>query len=310
MVFRSGYIAIVGRPNVGKSTLLNQLVGENLAIVTDKPQTTRNKILGILHLPDAQLLFLDTPGIHKPQRSLNSYMVDVAKASLSDADVVLFVIDPKPIGPDEKRIFTLIEASGKPYLLVVNKVDSVSKDSLLPLLVDLEKNFPQAKSFVPIAALKKDGLDRLLTEILAWLPEGPAYYSKEDLSDQTERFLVSELIREQIILATKEEIPYAVAVVIDEYKEPSIQAPSPSWGEGKGEGERATTHIAATIHVEKDSQKGILIGKGGQMLRTIGEAARKKIAERIGTKVYLKLFVRVTPHWSSDPNRLKELGYG
>ncbi|MDO8644222.1 MAG: GTPase Era [bacterium] len=293
MSFKSGYIALIGRPNVGKSTLLNQLVGETIAIVTPKPQTTRNKILGIRNFPEAQLLFLDTPGLHRPQRDLNEYMVSVAKQGLDDADLVLFLIEPVFPKREELLVYQAVKESKKPYIVILNKIDSVSKDSLIPVLKQCEAEFPEALTYFPISALRNDGCDRLLKEIIKILPEGPAYFGKEVLTDQTERFLAAEIIREQVILSTKQEIPYSVAVTIEEFIEGT-----------------PILKIGATIHVEKDSQKGILIGKKGQMLKKVGEYSRKGMEKAFGQKVFLKLFVRVTKDWSGNPVKLKELGYG
>ncbi|MBI1910313.1 MAG: GTPase Era [Deltaproteobacteria bacterium] len=302
MPFRSGTIALIGRPNVGKSTLLNILVGDKIAIVTAKPQTTRNKILGIRHLPRAQLIFLDTPGLHKPHRDLNDTMIQVAKRTLLDADLILWVKEPKrEKNSEEQEIMTLVRQSEKPFLVVINKIDTVSKDSLLPLLDQLYREIPEAKGIIPVSAVtgaspEGEGIDRLLPEIVKNLPEGPPYYEAAMVTDQTERFLVTELIREQILNLTREEIPYSVAVTIDEFKEPTPQTP--------------ITHISATIHVEKDSQKGIVVGKGGSMIKQIGEASRKEIEKELNQKVFLKLFVKVSENWSRDPQKLREFGYG
>ncbi|MDO8462149.1 MAG: GTPase Era [Deltaproteobacteria bacterium] len=297
MAFKCGTIALIGKPNVGKSTLLNALVGEKIAIVTAKPQTTRNRIIGIRNLPEAQLVFLDTPGLHKPHRDLNEYMIQVAKMALSEADLIIFIREPfLPRGVEEEEIYRMIQHSGRPFIVVINKIDTVSKDSLLPVLQKSMDTFPEAVAYVPVSALKADGTERLLPEIVAKLPEGPALYPKDLTTDQTERFLVTELIREQIIQLTKEEIPYAIAITIDEFKEATPETP--------------ITHILATIHVEKDSQKGILIGKGGQMIKTIGELSRKEIEKELGQKLFLKLFVKVSEDWSRDPYKLREFGYG
>lgn len=295
-MFRSGYVAIIGRPNVGKSTLLNAFLGQKLAVVTPKPQTTRHRILGIKNLADAQLLFLDTPGIHKPHKSLNAYMMDVARAALDDADLFLFLIEPSshPSGED-REIFRTILLKKKPIVVAINKIDGANHKMLLPFTEQCVREFKPAV-IVPISALTGKGITEIEAEIIKKLPEGPAYYPEDQITDQTERFLACEIIREKIMELTRQEIPYSVAVIVEAFEEPK-------------EGKKAITRIRAAIICEKDSQKGILIGKGGQMLKRIGTLARQDLEEQLGTQVYLELFVRVEKEWTQDPKKVKEFAY-
>lgn len=291
-MFKSGYIAIIGRPNVGKSTLLNALLGQKIAAVSPKPQTTRHKILGIKHLPGGQLLFLDTPGIHRPHRSLNEYMVEVARSTFGDADLFLFLIDSE-ISDEDREIYRGICGKGKPILVILSKADKIAVKRL-PLLV--ERCREEFCDVVPVSALLGKGLDVVEREILKRLPEGPAYYPEDQVTDQTERFLVSEIIREKVMGLAREEVPYSVTVLIEAFREPR-------------EGEKRITHIRAALICEKDSQKAILIGKGGQMIKRIGQKARKEIESHLGCRVFLELFVRVEKDWSKDPKKVKEFSY-
>ncbi|MBI2500377.1 MAG: GTPase Era [Deltaproteobacteria bacterium] len=296
-VFKSGYIGIVGRPNVGKSTLLNLLVGQKIAAVTEKPQTTRHRILGIRTLPEGQLLFIDTPGIHRPHKNLNEYMMQVTRAALEDVDLFLFLVEPTPrILGEDRRIYEMLSDKRKPVLLIINKVDTVSKDSLLPLISRYHEDWKPV-AVVPFCALEENGLENLQQEILRYLPEGPPYYPEDQVSDLSERFIASEVIREKVTLLTREEVPYSVAVEIESYEEP------------KEADVKKVVRIRASIVVEKDSQKGILVGKGGSMIKKIGQEARLEMEKRLGTKVFLELFVRVEEGWTKDPRKLKELGY-
>jgi GTP-binding protein Era len=297
---KSGYIAIIGRPNVGKSTLLNALLGQKLAAVSPKPQMTREKILGIKTLPNAQLLFLDTPGLHKPHRSLNESMVEAARETLNDADVILFLVEPivgasarTPLREDDRQILDLAVAKKKPVIVAINKIDTVDRRSLLPLMDSLLKDFG-AEAVIPVSALTGSGLDRLEAEILDRLPEGPAYFPEDQVTDRSERFLASEVIREKVMDLLREEVPYAAAVVIEAFEEPQSSVPKP------------VTRIQAAIVVEKDSQKGIVIGKGGQMIKKIGEAARKELEILLEGPVYLELFVKVDTDWTKDPRKVEE----
>ena len=295
--FRSGFVAIIGRPNVGKSTLLNALIGQKIAAVTSKPQTTRHKILGIKNFPKAQLLFLDTPGIHRPHRSLNEYMVEMARSTFQDANIFLFVTEPgEEISPEDRGIYEAIRQSGKPILVLINKVDKANRLKLLPLMGKWLKEL-KADVVIPISALNSDGLSQIEAEIIQRLPEGPSYFPEDQVTDQTERFLVSEIIRAKIMELTQEEVPYSVAIVIEEFKDP------------KETDIKKVIRIKAAIVTEKDSQKGILVGKGGQMIRKIGELSRKDIEAELGQQVFLELFVRVEQDWTKDPQKVQELAY-
>lgn len=291
--FRSGFVAIIGRPNVGKSTLLNRIVGQKIAITSPKPQTTRNRILGIQNTDTAQILFVDTPGIHVAHSPLNRYMVDQARSACLDVDVILWLVEAdRPVDTDP-MIPRLLEKSKNPVLLVINKIDTIPKDRLLPLIDAYCKICPFA-SIVPVSALKGDGVDALMAELPALLPEGPRYYPEDQLTDVPERFIVAEMIREQILMRTKDEVPYGVAVLVERFEE------NPA---------RNIIGISAVINVERDSQKGILVGKGGVMIRQIGQSARKEIERMLGVKVHLELFVRVQKNWTSSGRMMKEFGY-
>jgi GTP-binding protein Era len=288
--FKSGFISIIGRPNVGKSTLLNALLGEKIAIISDKPQTTRNKILGIVNQPGAQMVFMDTPGIHKPMHKMNEVMVKTALATYNEVDVILMLVEAteQPGGGDKFIIETLSQIK-TPVILLINKVDLVKKDALLPLMQEYSKLYHFAE-IIPLSALKND-LGGLIETILKRLPQGPKYFPDDQLTDQPERFIVSELIREKIFELTKEEIPYSTAVVIEEMKE-----------------EPDITRITAVIYVERDSQKGILIGKGGGMLKKIGTLARLDAEKLLGTKIFLQIWVKVKKGWREDEHMLKNIG--
>jgi GTP-binding protein Era len=288
--FKSGFISIIGRPNVGKSTLLNALLGEKIAIISDKPQTTRNRILGIVSRPDAQLVFMDTPGIHKPMHKMNEVMVKTALQTYNETDVVLMLVEAtdQPGGGDRFIIDTLSKVK-TPVFLLINKTDLVKKEALLPLIQEFSKLYNFAE-LIPISALKND-LGGLIEAILKRMPQGPKYFPDDQLTDQPERFVVSEIIREKIFERTKEEIPYSTAVVIEDMKEkPDI------------------THITATIYVERDSQKGIIIGKGGAMLKQIGTLARHDAEKLLGVKVFLQLLVKVKKGWREDERSLRNFG--
>ena len=292
--FKSGFISILGRPNVGKSTLFNRLLGDKIAIVAEKPQTTRNRILGIKNIEGGQLILLDTPGIHQGRSELNERMVRTAIASGRDADILLFLIEATSplVEKDRKVIDSLRGSSGVPFL-VINKIDSVKKKNLLPIIDQYRKLHP-FREILPVSAFTGEGIDILLDEMIKVLPESPPYYPEDIVTDQTERFWVSEIIREKIIRRSYQEIPYATAVTIDEFKEHP---------------ERNLVVIKATIHVERDSQKRILIGKGGQKLKQIGEDARKEAEAFWGTRVFLELWVSVEEDWTRDPRALNRLGY-
>jgi len=291
--FRSGFVAIIGRPNVGKSTLLNRIVGQKIAITSPKPQTTRNRILGIQNLDHAQVLYVDTPGIHEARSPLNRYMVDQARAACLDVDVVLWLVEAdRPVDTDP-MIPRLLEKGDHPVLLVINKIDTIPRDRLLPMIDAYSKICPFA-SIIPISALKGDGVDRLMDEIPALLPEGPRYYPEDQLTDVPERFIVAEMIREQILMRTRDEVPYGVAVQVERFQD------NPA---------KNMVGISAVVNVERDSQKGILVGKGGIMIRQIGQSARKEIERMLGVKVHLELFVRVQKNWTMSGRMMKEFGY-
>jgi GTP-binding protein Era len=292
--FKSGFISILGRPNVGKSTLFNRLLGDKIAIVAEKPQTTRNRILGIKNVEGGQFIFLDTPGIHPARSELNQRMIRAAIASGQDADVLLFLIEAAAplIEKDQQMIESLRGSSGVPFL-VINKIDLVRRKNLLPIMDQYQKLHP-FKEILPISAITGEGIDILLDEILKVLPESPPYYPEDMVTDQTERFWVSEIIREKVIHQSYQEIPYSTAVTIEEFKEHP---------------EKKLVVIKGTIHVERDSQKKILIGKGGQKLKKIGEAGRKEVEAFLGIRVFLELWVNVEKNWTRDPHALNRLGY-
>ncbi|KFE70118.1 GTPase Era [Hyalangium minutum] len=307
--YRSGFAALIGRPNVGKSTLLNELTGEKIAIVSPKPQTTRNRILGVVTRPEGQVAFIDTPGIHQAKGELNRYMVETALQAAEEVDLVLFVIEPpggeKPeVGPGNRMILERLQRIRKPTFLVINKIDSLPKAKLLPLIELFRNEFPFAE-VVPISAREGDGVDRLFQVVLQHLPEGEKIFDEEMLTDQQERTLVSEYIREQVLRHCRQEIPYSAAVLVEVFDE-SEREPLPGTPEGQLAG---LIRIAASIYVERDSQKAIIIGKQGQMLKTIGTDARKAIQRLLGAHVYLSLRVRVEPRWSERREGLKKLGY-
>jgi len=292
-VFKSGFIAILGRPNVGKSTFFNAIIGDKISIVANKPQTTRNRITGIRNFPDAQLIFLDTPGMHKPKSPLNRAMVQTARDTIGDADVLLMMVEADAnIGPHDLFLIEALAGSRGPVFLAINKIDRIEKSRLLPLIDQYSKLYDFAGIF-PISALKNVGLDELLTSLKEALPEGPQLFPDDIATDATERFIAGEFIREQILLHTSQEIPYVSAVTIDAFKE---------------EEEKNLIRISATIHVEKDSQKAIMIGKKGAMLKKIGTQARLAMENLFGAKHFLELFVRVKKDWTNSDRMLREFG--
>jgi len=291
--FCSGYIAIIGRANVGKSTLLNQILGEKVAIVSPKPQTTRNRITGIRTTEAAQIIFIDTPGIHQGHSLMNRRMMDTALQTLDEVDGVLWLLDAHDkIKLEEERIAETLRGVETPVLILLNKIDLISKGKLLPLMERCAALLP-GKEIVPVSALKGDGLDLVLNIVEHWLPEGPRYFTSGEYTDQSERFLASEIVREKVFLLTREEIPYGVAVTIDEFAEKE---------------EKNLIVIAATLHTERDSHKGILIGKRGTMLKEIGRQAREELEALLGCRIFLELFVRVDPNWTQNPRLLIEMG--
>jgi GTP-binding protein Era len=289
----SGFISILGRPNSGKSTLLNALVGAKIAIVTGKPQTTRTLVQGVLTLPNAQVVFLDTPGIHKPDTLLNRRMMENIRAALDERDLLLFLADAtQPFSDADVEALRLLGQSRAPVLLVLNKIDRVKdKPQLLPLIEQYKTAYEFA-DYIPVSALKGSGLDDLRAAILARLPEGPAYFPPDYLTDQPERFLAAELIREKILAETRQEVPHSVAVLVD------------AWEEGP-----RLTRIAATIYVERDGQKGIIIGAKGSMLKRIGTLAREDMERLTGRKIFLEMYVKVQPRWREDPRFLEQLDW-
>jgi len=299
MAFRSGFVSILGRPNVGKSTLLNALVGQKLAIVSPKPQTTRNRILGILEAasqkkrPAGQVILIDTPGVHKPDSSLGRAMMAEVHQALAGCDLLLLMVDVSAkFGREDQFALDMGKHSGTPVVLLLNKIDRLpQKDRLLPIIEDLRQRH-DFRAIIPLSARKREGLDRLLEAMLENLPEGPRYFPEDQVTDQPVRFMVAEIIRQQVVLATSEEVPYATSVVIEEFEE--------------GE---TLTRVAATIHCERDGQKRIVVGRQGQMLKKIGTAARSEIEQLVGTRVYLDLFVKVSPRWRDSPAFLEELDW-
>jgi GTP-binding protein Era len=294
MPYRSGFIAIIGRPNVGKSTLLNHVLGQKISIISDKPQTTRNRILGVKHLPEGQMVFFDTPGIHKARTKLNQRMVQAAFASLEEVDLILFLVEPD-LEPGEGDLF-IAEHLGKiktPKILVMNKIDLVKKERMIPLL-DFFSKKGGFSEIIPISALHGENVERLVNMALSFLPEGEPYFPEDVVTDQPVRFLAAEIIREKVIKKTREEVPYAIAVQIEEFHEDEAKNMS---------------SIRAVIFVERDSQKGILIGQKGQTLKEIGTAARRELEALLGTKIFLQLWVKLKKGWSKDDAFLTEMGY-
>jgi len=299
MSFHSGFVCILGRPNAGKSTLLNALVGEKLAIVSPKPQTTRNRILGIVQVlpqksrPAAQVVLIDTPGVHKPDSSLGRKMMAEVREALEGCDLLLLIVDvTQKFGQGDQFSVEMAKKAGIPVLLLLNKIDLLpQKDKLLPI-IDEYRQRHDFKEIIPLSARKRQGLDLLLEKLIESLPEGPRYFPEDQITDQPVRFMAAEIIREQVLLATSEEVPYATTVGIDEYEE----------------GERLT-RIAATIHCEREGQKRILVGKHGQMLKKIGTSARLQIEKLMGTRVYLELFVKVSPAWRESHEFIEELDW-
>ena len=292
--FRSGFVSIIGRPNVGKSTLLNRILKEKISIISDKPQTTRNRIMGVLHLSGAQLVFLDTPGIHKPKFKLNQRMVRTALNTLQEVDLILFLVEAFDApGPGDQFIMERLKGLSIPVFLVINKIDRVKKETLIPLIEQCTRSFTFTE-VVPVSALTGDNVDRLIEVIVKHLPEGQPLFPEDTITDQPLRFIAAEVIREKILTRTHEEIPYSVAVVIEEFLE---------------DPEKQRVTIRAVIYVERDSQKGIVIGKGGEMLKAVGTAARLELEGLIGTKVYLELWVKVKKDWRDNESLLTEVGY-
>lgn len=292
--FKSGFIAIVGRPNVGKSTFMNRVIGEKIAIMSDKPQTTRNKIQGVLTEKDVQMIFIDTPGIHKPKHKLGDYMVKVAENTLNEVDAIMFMINAEEgYGRGDQFIIDRLERINQPVFLIVNKIDKVHPDQLLQL-IDQYRTKLDFEEIVPISALEGNNVNHLLGVLKNHLPEGPQFYPDDQITDHPERFIVSELIREKVLHLTREEIPHSIAVVIETIKPRE---------------DSNAVFIQAVIIVERNSQKGIIIGKQGSMLKEVGQRARKDIETLLGSKVYLELWVKVQKDWRNKQNQLSDFGY-
>jgi GTP-binding protein Era len=291
---KSGFVSLVGRPNAGKSTLLNRFAGQKLAIVSDKPQTTRHRILGVRNVPDAQIVFIDTPGIHKPMHRMNRRMVETATDTLSDVDVAVLVVDAsEPQGTGDQFVLNLIERTSVRTVVALNKIDRIQKPKLLALMERYGAS-PAVAAIVPVSALSGEGVAALEREIVAALPEGAPLYGNDYLTDQTERTLAAELIREKVLHHTRDELPYTTGVVIDQFKEPERPG--------------GLTRIHASILVDHDSQKPIVVGKGGDMIKRIGTEARLDLEEMLGGRVFLDLHVKVRNDWRDDDRILDEMG--
>ncbi|MCB5950506.1 GTPase Era [Enterococcus sp. BWT-B8] len=290
---KSGFVAIVGRPNVGKSTLLNRIVGQKIAIMSDKAQTTRNKIQGVYTVPEAQLIFIDTPGIHKPKHRLGDFMVETAYSALREVDAVLFMISAdQKRGKGDDFIIERLKNQQAPVFLIINKIDKVHPDELLGIIEDYSNQMEFAE-VVPISATEGNNVERMMDTLIVKMPEGPQYFPEDQVTDHPEYFIVSELVREKVLLLTRDEIPHSVAVVVDSMKRD----------------ENDKVHIQATVIVERDSQKGIIIGKGGKMLKQIGTKARRDIEHLLDDKVYLELWVKVQKDWRDKKIYLQDFGY-
>ena len=290
--FTSGFVSIIGRPNVGKSTLLNSIIGEKIVITSDKPQTTRNRIQGIHNIPDGQIVFIDTPGIHTGRSRLNKSMVDVARSAISGVDLLMLVVEATT-SADPAFIQDVLGKVKIPVVLVINKIDLLSdKNQMLKKITDWSELHP-FKEIVPISAGRNDGVDRLVSIVSGYLPEGPAMVPDDILTDMPEKFIVAEMIREKVFRLTRDEVPYSTAVVVESFIER----------------ENGVIAISAAIMIERDTQKGIIIGSKGEMLKKIGTQARHDIERLLDTKIYLELFVKVVENWSERPSKLRELGY-
>ena len=291
--FKSGFVAVVGRPNVGKSTLINALIDDKIVIVSDKAQTTRNRIICVYTDETKQVVFMDTPGIHKPKHKFGDYMVDAAIESLKEVEAVLFVVaGNEKRGPGDNFIIEQLGRVKVPVFLLINKIDTLSKEDLMKVIVSYQDAYDFA-GIIPISAKEKDNLDEVLTVLDENLPEGPQYFPDDMITDQPERLIISDIVREKILLATRDEIPHAIAVDVDEMKTR----------------EDGTTYVRATIYCERDSQKGIIIGRRGALLKELGAAARADIQRLLATKVYLDLWVKVKKDWRNKSGMLSELGY-
>ncbi len=292
--FKSGFIAIIGRPNVGKSTFMNHVIGQKIAIMSDKAQTTRNKIQGVYTDKNKQIVFIDTPGIHKPKHKLGDFMVKIAENTLNEVDAIMFMINAdEGYGMGDQYIMDRLESIKKPVFLIINKIDLVHPDQLLPLIDQYKDKYP-FKEIIPISALEGNNVSHLMDVFTEHLPEGPQYYPEDQVTDHPERFIIGELIREKVLQLTREEVPHSVAVIIDGI-------------DNRGEDEKVL--VQASIVVERKSQKGIIIGKQGKMLKEIGKRARQDIERLLGSKVYLELWVKVQENWRNKPHQLNEFGF-
>ena len=290
---KSGFVSIIGRPNVGKSTFMNRVIGHKIAIMSDKAQTTRNKIQGVMTREDAQIIFLDTPGIHKPKHKLGDYMMRVAKNTLSEIDAIMFMVNVnEDIGRGDEYIMEMLKNVKTPVFLVLNKIDLVHPDALMPQ-IEKYKTYMDFTEIVPISALEGLNVDHFIDVLKDYLPEGPKYYPDDQISDHPEQFVVGEIIREKILHLTSEEIPHAIGVNVDRMIKESEER----------------VRIEATIFVERDSQKGIVIGKGGKKLKEVGKRARRDIEMLLGSKVYLELWVKVQKDWRNKVNFIRQMGY-
>ncbi|KIL34615.1 GTPase Era [Cohnella kolymensis] len=291
--FKSGFVAIVGRPNVGKSTLMNQVIGQKIAIMSDKPQTTRNKIHGVYTTEDIQIVFLDTPGIHKPNSKLGNYMMKAAESALNEVDAVLFLTDvTESLGGGDRYIIEQLKKVNTPVFLVLNKIDKIHPEAILPVIEKYRKLLDFAE-IVPVSALQGSNVNALLEQLSRYLEEGPMYYPADQVTDHPEQFVCAELIREKILQLTREEIPHSIAVEI----------------ESMGAGDNGVVNIGAVIYVERDSQKGIIIGKNGAFLKEIGKLARQDMERLLGSKIFLELWVKVNKDWRNRESVLKSLGF-
>lgn len=291
--FRSGFVAIIGRPNVGKSTLMNHLIGQKIAIMSDKPQTTRNKIHGVYTTDDAQIVFLDTPGIHKPQSKLGDYMFKAADSALKEVEAALFLVDvSEGIGGGDRFIIEHLKKAKTPVFLVLNKIDKIEPEKLLPIIAEYKELYSFAE-IIPISALNGNNVETLLQQLIRYLPEGPQYYPADQVTDHPEQFVCAELIREKILHLTREEVPHSIAVQIEDMR---VQ-------------ENGVVYIGAVIYVERDSQKGIIIGKKGSLLKEVGKLARADIEALLGSRTFLELWVKVKKDWRNQEHVLKDLGF-
>ena len=295
MIFKSGFVAVVGRPNVGKSTLINRLTGEKVSIISDKPQTTRNAIRAIINENDCQIVFIDTPGIHKPKNKLGEFMVSVATDTMNEVDAILYIVEATDIkpGPGDTHIMRQLSEVRTPIILIINKIDLVEKEKLLSLISEYKDRL-DFKSIIPVSAVSGEGMDLIMDELKKILPEGPKYFPDDMMTDQTERVLVAELIREKILYYLSEEVPHGVGVEVISFKERE---------------EKDLIDIQANIYCERETHKGILIGKQGKMLKNIGMSARQEIENLLGSRVFLQLWVKVKPDWRNSNLMLKILGY-